>query len=147
MDTAFEPIVGRYVTFETGGKACRVYFEEAGAGIPLVCMHTAGADGRQYRHMMNDPEITSRYRLIAPDMPWHGKSNPPVGWQDTEYRLTTAAMPTCAASSRTSARPGVRCICSQANMTFPARPRTPCARPFPSPVQKSGSCAKSATFR
>jgi pimeloyl-ACP methyl ester carboxylesterase len=24
-------------------------------------------------------------------MPWHGKSSPPEGWQDGEYRLTTAA--------------------------------------------------------
>src|SRR3546814_2861100 len=34
-------------------------------------------------------EITSRYRVLAFDMPWHGKSYPPEGWQDEEYRLTT----------------------------------------------------------
>jgi pimeloyl-ACP methyl ester carboxylesterase len=27
--------------------------------------------------------------VLAFDMPWHGKSLPPVGWQDEEYRLTT----------------------------------------------------------
>ncbi|MNL10956.1 AB hydrolase superfamily protein YdjP [compost metagenome] len=89
MNAALEPIVGRYVSFEIAGKLCRVYFEQAGEGIPLVCLHTAGADSRQYRHMMCDADITSRYRVIAFDMPWHGKSYPPEGWQDQEYRLST----------------------------------------------------------
>lgn len=89
MSAALEPIVGRYVSFEIAGKLCRVYFEQAGEGIPLVCLHTAGADSRQYRHMMCDADITSRYRVIAFDMPWHGKSYPPEGWQDQEYRLST----------------------------------------------------------
>lgn len=89
MSAALEPIVGRYVSFDIAGRRCRVYFEEAGEGIPLVCLHTAGADGRQYRHMMCDPDITSRYRVIALDLPWHGKSYPPEGWQDEEYRLST----------------------------------------------------------
>lgn len=89
MRAQLEPIIGRYVSFEVAGKRCRVYFEEAGTGIPLVCLHTAGADNRQYRHMLCDPDITSRYRVLAFDMPWHGKSYPPEGWQGSEYRLTT----------------------------------------------------------
>lgn len=89
MNTELEPIIGRYTSFEIEGKKCRVYFEEAGSGIPLVCLHTAGADNRQYRHMLNDPEITSRFRVLAFDMPWHGKSYPPEGFQDTEYKLST----------------------------------------------------------
>ncbi len=84
-----EPIVGRYVRMTLGGRRHRVYFEEAGAGIPLVCLHTAGADGRQFRHLLNDAAITAHYRVIAFDMPWHGKSLPPAGWQDEEYKLTT----------------------------------------------------------
>jgi pimeloyl-ACP methyl ester carboxylesterase len=86
-----EPIVGRYLHLTLGGRRHRVYFEEAGQGIPLVCLHTAGADGRQYRHVLNDPAVTSDFRVLAFDMPWHGKSLPPPGWQDEEYRLTTAA--------------------------------------------------------
>ena len=83
-----EPIVGRYVRLTLAGRPYRIYFEEAGQGIPLVCLHTAGADGRQYRHVMNDAEITRHYRVIVFDMPWHGKSLPPPGWQREEYRLT-----------------------------------------------------------
>ncbi|GMV01132.1 MAG: alpha/beta hydrolase [Burkholderiaceae bacterium] len=86
---AFEPIVGRYLTVEILGEPCRVYFEEAGQGIPLVCLHTAGADGRQFRHLMCDAAVTANYRVIAIDMPWHGKSYPPAGWERTEYQLTT----------------------------------------------------------
>ena len=90
MSVAYEPIVGRYVHVEVAGRDNRVYVEEAGTGIPLVCLHTAGADGRQFRHLMLDDAITCNYRVVAFDMPWHGKSNPPAGWQDEEYQLTTA---------------------------------------------------------
>ena len=90
MAVPFEPITGRYLTLTLGGRAHRVYFEEAGQGIPLVCLHTAGADGRQFRHLMVDEEITRHFRLLAFDMPWHGKSLPPEGWQNEDYRLTMA---------------------------------------------------------
>jgi hypothetical protein len=49
-----EPIVGRYLHLALDGRPHRVYFEEAGEGPPLVCLHTAGADGRQFRHLMTD---------------------------------------------------------------------------------------------
>ena len=60
-----------------------------GQGIPLLCLHTAGSDARQYRGLMNDARITANFRVIAFDMPWHGKSSPPAGWQDEEYQLTS----------------------------------------------------------
>lgn len=84
-----EPMVGRYLRLPLGGRIHRVYFEEAGSGIPLLCLHTAGADGRQFRHLMADEAVTRHFRVLAFDMPWHGKSSPPPGWQDQEYRLTT----------------------------------------------------------
>lgn len=84
-----EPIVGRYVRLELEGRAHRIYFEEAGQGIPLLCLHTAGSDARQYRAVLNDAEITRRFRVVAFDMPWHGKSSPPAGWEKEDYRLTT----------------------------------------------------------
>ncbi len=85
-----EPIVGRYGELELEGRKHRLYFEEAGQGIPLLCLHTAGSDGRQYRAVLNDSSITKNYRVITFDMPWHGKSSPPAGWQNEDYRLTTA---------------------------------------------------------
>ena len=85
----FEPLVGRYLNMELLGRPHRLYVEEAGQGIPLLCLHTAGSDGRQYRGLLNDQRITEHYRVIVFDMPWHGKSSPPVGWENEEYKLTS----------------------------------------------------------
>jgi pimeloyl-ACP methyl ester carboxylesterase len=41
--------------------------------------------------VLNDGEITRHFRVLAFDLPRHGKSLPPAGWQDEEYRLTTDA--------------------------------------------------------
>jgi pimeloyl-ACP methyl ester carboxylesterase len=86
---SIEPIIGRYLRLDFNGRPHRLYFEEAGQGIPLVCLHTAGSDGRQYRALLNDDEITRRFRVIAFDLPWHGKSSPPPGFEREAYQLTT----------------------------------------------------------
>jgi pimeloyl-ACP methyl ester carboxylesterase len=91
MRARIEPIVGRYMHAEINGRPHRIYYEEAGAGIPLLCLHTAGSDGRQYRGVLNDADITRHFRVVVFDMPWHGKSSPPPGWEREEYRLTTTA--------------------------------------------------------
>jgi pimeloyl-ACP methyl ester carboxylesterase len=85
----FEPVTGRYLRLDLLDRPHRLYVEEAGQGIPLLCLHTAGSDGRQFRGLMNDARVTGHFRVIAFDMPWHGKSSPPAGWQDEEYRLTS----------------------------------------------------------
>jgi pimeloyl-ACP methyl ester carboxylesterase len=87
----FEPIIGRYLPITLEGAAHRLFVEEAGRGHPLLCLHTAGADSRQYRHVMNDAAVTERFRVVAFDLPYHGRSNPPDGWWLKKYRLTTAS--------------------------------------------------------
>jgi pimeloyl-ACP methyl ester carboxylesterase len=86
----FDSPTGRYVHIEIDGLDYRIYFEEAGAGIPLLLQHTAGSHGSQWRHLFELPEITDHFRLIAYDLPYHGKSLPPDGvrWWASEYRLT-----------------------------------------------------------
>lgn len=86
----FAEVTGRYVYLTVDGVEYRVYFEEAGRGIPMIVQHTAGSDGRQWRHLLEDPEITRSFRLIAHDLPYHGKSLPPqsVEWWKREYALT-----------------------------------------------------------
>ncbi|MGI9612786.1 MAG: alpha/beta fold hydrolase [Acidimicrobiales bacterium] len=86
---SLEAAVGRYVHLELGGADHRVYFEEAGGGIPLLCQHTAGSHGTQWRHVLANPAITENFRVIAYDLPFHGKSLPPVGqpWWETQYKL------------------------------------------------------------
>lgn len=88
---SIEPITGRYLTITVEGSPRRIYFEEAGQGRAVICLHTAGADTRQWRHLMNDAEVTASNRLIAFDLPWHGKSLPPEGFETEEYLLTTEA--------------------------------------------------------
>jgi pimeloyl-ACP methyl ester carboxylesterase len=87
--TDFEPIVGRYRGIDIAGETHRIFIEEAGSGIPLLCLHTAGNDSRQFRHLLNDPAITGRFRVVAFDMPFHGRSTPPDRWWLRHFRLTT----------------------------------------------------------
>lgn len=89
-----DPITGRYVYLTVEGIEYRVYYEEAGEGIPLIVGHTAGSDGRQYRHMLCDPEVIKDFRVIAFDLPYHGKSLPPYGprWWEEEYNMTKSQM-------------------------------------------------------
>ena len=86
----FDSPVGRYVHLTLDGQDHRVYFEEAGQGIPLLLQHTAGSHGVQWRHLFECAAITEHFRLIAYDLPFHGKSVPPTGpqWWAQPYRLT-----------------------------------------------------------
>lgn len=86
----FDSQIGKFMYLTVQGTEYRVYYEEAGKGIPLLCQHTAGVDGQEWRHLMNDKDITQKFRVIAADLPYHGKSLPPESqeWWKQEYRLT-----------------------------------------------------------
>ena len=90
VDRQFDTAVGRYVYVRIHGVQYRVYYEETGQGIPMVLQHTAGSDGRQWRHLLEDGDLQKKFRMIAYDLPYHGKSVPPSGvkWWEQEYRLT-----------------------------------------------------------
>ncbi|HXZ86010.1 MAG TPA: alpha/beta hydrolase [Myxococcota bacterium] len=92
MSPRFDRSFGRYLHLDVAGVEYRVYFEEAGAGVPLLLQHTAGSDSRQWRHLLEDPWIAERFRVLAWDLPYHGKSLPPASqrWWETPYRLTLA---------------------------------------------------------
>jgi pimeloyl-ACP methyl ester carboxylesterase len=61
----------RYV--EVGGALA--FVEEHGAGTPVLCLHTAGQSGVQWRHVA--PGLAAAgYRVIVPDLPGHGRSEP-----------------------------------------------------------------------
>jgi pimeloyl-ACP methyl ester carboxylesterase len=80
-------IRGRYAVMEASGKTYEVYVEEAGAGPPVVFLHTAGADSRQYGALLADTDLAKRFRLVAFDLPFHGRSLPPLGWDGGAYKL------------------------------------------------------------
>ena len=84
------PVTGHYVDIEVKGDDLRVFFLENGQGQPLVCQHTAGCHNHQWRYLLEDPDITRDYRVIAYDLARHGKSDPPRNreWWKEEYKLT-----------------------------------------------------------
>jgi pimeloyl-ACP methyl ester carboxylesterase len=82
-------ILGRYVPVTADGTAYRIHCEAAGEGRDLLCLHTAGADGRQFHRLMADRRITRDWRLTAFDLPWHGRSPPPSGAAPGTWRLDT----------------------------------------------------------
>ncbi|WP_395106616.1 alpha/beta fold hydrolase [Actinomadura sp. SCN-SB] len=84
------PVTGHYVTIEVDGVEYKVFYLENGTGRPLVCQHTAGCHNHQWRGLLEDEEITANHRVIAYDLPRHGKSDPPenVEWWKEEYTLT-----------------------------------------------------------
>ena len=86
---AVPPVTGRYVPVTVGGVTYQIYCESAGSGQDVLCMHTAGADGRQFHGLMADPRIVEHHRLISFDLPWHGKSPPPEGAIHGSWRLNT----------------------------------------------------------
>jgi pimeloyl-ACP methyl ester carboxylesterase len=89
MSARLADVTGRYLYLEVMGVEYRVYFEEAGQGVPVVLQHTAGCDGRQWRHVLEDTDFTSRYHFIVADLPFHGRSLPPESqeWWTEEYTL------------------------------------------------------------
>jgi pimeloyl-ACP methyl ester carboxylesterase len=78
-----------YVPVTALGQTYQVYYETAGTGRDVLCMHTAGSDCRQFHGLMADPRITEGHRLVAFDLPWHGKSMPPEGAVPGSWRLNT----------------------------------------------------------
>jgi pimeloyl-ACP methyl ester carboxylesterase len=83
---------GRYhrLASAQGGEA-EVYAESAGAGPPVLFLHTAGADSRQYQGLLADVALARDWRLHAFDLPLHGRSMPPAAWDGGRYVLTGAA--------------------------------------------------------
>lgn len=86
---AKEPISGGYVWIELDGRPNRIYYEESGTGRDLLCLHTAGSDSRQFYKLLNDAGLGAEWRMVAFDLPWHGKSLPPEGAPIGEWDLTT----------------------------------------------------------
>ena len=60
------------------GPCGQVHYREQGEGRPIVLIHQAPWGSIQYRHAT--PLLASQgFRVIAPDLPGHGMSSPPVG--------------------------------------------------------------------
>lgn len=54
------------------------YLEQAGEGPAVLCLHTAGQSGVQWRHTTGALAALG-YRVVVPDLPGHGRSEPAPG--------------------------------------------------------------------
>ncbi|MGC2173824.1 MAG: alpha/beta fold hydrolase, partial [Acidimicrobiales bacterium] len=55
-----------------------IYVERAGMGMPLLCIHTAGQSGVQYRDVLE--RLPSQgFHVVVLDLPGHGRSSPSPG--------------------------------------------------------------------
>jgi pimeloyl-ACP methyl ester carboxylesterase len=59
------------VTLPGGGKLA---YREAGSGPPLILVHGSPGDGRAWSRVAS--RLTDRYRILMPDMPGYGGSDP-----------------------------------------------------------------------
>jgi pimeloyl-ACP methyl ester carboxylesterase len=82
-------IGGGYRTIHCGAARYEVFVETAGHGTPVLLLHTAGADARQFQAQLADIDLAGAWRFIAPDLPFHGRSMPPRDWDGGRYRLST----------------------------------------------------------
>jgi hypothetical protein len=71
-------IVGRYVFINTLWGRTKLFYEQSGdpRNVPILFLHTAGSDGRQYHGVMNDVRMLTEYHMISIDLPGHGRSFP-----------------------------------------------------------------------
>jgi len=82
-------IKGYYKEIIINNKKNEIYYETAGEGVPLICLHTAGGDSRQFKYLLRNKELTSKFQIIAFDLPFHGRSFPPDKWWEKQYFLST----------------------------------------------------------
>lgn len=71
----------------SNGQRVDIFSESTGEGVPLLCLHTAGADTRQFHGVMCDPALRNGWRMIGFDMPAHGRTMPQAGWDGKIYEL------------------------------------------------------------
>lgn len=75
MSTETHEMVGRY----TEVRNTRAYYDSCGSGVPFICVHSAGTDGRLFRHTL--PAMAAYgFQAIAVDLPGHGRSFP-IEWE------------------------------------------------------------------
>jgi pimeloyl-ACP methyl ester carboxylesterase len=73
------------------GRHGQVHYRELGAGEPLVLLHWAPSNGRQYQHLM--PAFAAQgLRVLAVDIPGYGRSHQDAaGWSCAQLAAEIAA--------------------------------------------------------
>jgi pimeloyl-ACP methyl ester carboxylesterase len=73
------------------GRHGQVHYRELGTGEPLVLLHWAPSNGRQYEHLM--PAFAAQgFRVLAVDIPGYGRSHKDAaGWSCAQLAAEIAA--------------------------------------------------------
>lgn len=89
--SGLEHIRGGYLRLATPAQDW-VHAERCGLaqGPPLLMLHTAGADARQWHGLMCQPALREAWSVHAFDLPAHGRSPLPDGATNGDWRLTEA---------------------------------------------------------
>lgn len=82
-------IRGRYLALANAASDW-VYTEEVGTAgqVPLLMLHTAGADARQWHGLMSLPALQSDWHVHAFDLPSHGRSPVPSRAIGKDWQLS-----------------------------------------------------------
>lgn len=83
---ALSHVRGQYVRLDTAPDTW-VYSESCGEGPPLLMLHTAGADARQWHGLMAQEALRQAWRMLAFDVPGHGRSPLPEGLANWTWQL------------------------------------------------------------
>lgn len=80
---------GQYVDI---GNQQWVYCERSGnpLGRPVLMLHTAGSDSRQWHGLMTNANLQTKFNLLAFDLPGHGRSPLPANQENWDWLLTEA---------------------------------------------------------
>ncbi|KAJ9669255.1 hypothetical protein H2201_000607 [Coniosporium apollinis] len=93
-------LVGRYVYLTAPIWArCKVFYESSGDGDqPIVFLHTAGSDSRQYHGVMNDARMRKKGTMYCFDLPGHGRSFPSQSYYPGAHTITEDSYVGCIAA-------------------------------------------------
>lgn len=85
---ALAHIQGSYLALDEA-QGIWAYSEACGAqdAPALLMLHTAGSDARQWHGLMAQPELRAQWRMLAFDLPGHGRSPLPTGQANWTWRL------------------------------------------------------------
>jgi hypothetical protein len=88
-----DAVTGKYMWLDVSEYGhVKLFYEYAGSGDqPLLFLHTAGSDSRQYHSLMNNKELQKRCTMYAFDLPAHGRSSLGSRMSPQGYKLTEDA--------------------------------------------------------
>ncbi len=67
-----------------------IFFAERGGGLPVLCLHGAGGSHTHWGHLLAG--LSGVARVIAPDLPGHGRSQPPAPADIAGYGAAAIAL-------------------------------------------------------